>query len=68
MTHQYSRAEHILTSPFNPSDETFQSSAAKGKEKAAEDETRLVDMSVTCRYLAAQCQVCFLTRSFVGGC
>ena len=98
MTHQYSRAESLLTRPFPVATSSrpgatdhpaYDSSAAvnisfdpKGKGKETEMHTnsiarlpmgpagfiklpeeaqtnvsRLVDMSVACRYLAAQCQV-----------
>lgn len=102
MTHQYSRAERLLTRPFPTKNQTAEppylngldhsiavSSAVrpfsvdtkgKGKEIQAqlgpssrlpmgpagliklpealqENVSRLVDMSVACRYLAAQCQV-----------
>lgn len=104
MTHQYSRAERLLTRPFsttplnydapepvlsNGRDHPFTNIStigntttnAKGKgkeippmsvprlpmgpggmievpEEMQEGVSRLVDMSVACRYLAAQCQVC----------
>jgi anaphase-promoting complex subunit 6 len=70
LSHQYSRAEYLLTQPFRAdksasfpprSDENQPGSipSLKGKARQVEDDdTRLVDMSVTCRYLAAQCQVC----------
>lgn len=94
MTHQYSRAERLLTRPFSISPPKYPSSPphlsngafslAKGKgreldsphvtvmprlpmgpggmlnvpESRQEGVSRLVDMSVACRYLAAQCQVC----------
>ena len=104
MTHQYSRAERLLTRPFSITHPTtdepepplpnghgplshvssIRNSAtnAKGKGKEVhppisvprlpmgpggmievpedmqENVLRLVDMSVACRYLAAQCQVC----------
>ncbi|KAL0954768.1 hypothetical protein HGRIS_003718 [Hohenbuehelia grisea] len=95
MTHQYSRAERLLTRPFptSPPKLPDRSSppltnghilgSAKGKgrerdlkmhtstprlpmgpggmievpEQLQESVSRLVDMSVACRYLAAQCQV-----------
>ncbi|KAF9234137.1 hypothetical protein BU15DRAFT_90109 [Melanogaster broomeanus] len=102
MTHQYSRAERLLTRPFpvktpspqsapvNGFDQSMTSSSTigdfsldvkgKGKEMTVQHEptsrlpmgpagliklpkalqesvSRLVDMSVACRYLAAQCQV-----------
>ncbi|KAG6915872.1 hypothetical protein DXG01_009480 [Tephrocybe rancida] len=94
MTHQYSRAERLLTRPFSttppkrPSSpppangHLFQSAKGKGREQDApppltslprlpmgpgamveipeeiqDRVSRLVDMSVACRYLAAQCQV-----------
>lgn len=98
MTHQYSRAERLLTRPFPTSlskcpaspppttngdlSHLFQSTKGKGREQdlppplttiprlpmgpggmieVAEEMqdrvSRLVDMSVACRYLAAQCQV-----------
>ena len=92
MTHQYSRAERLLTRPFPTSPKKTQSpplvanghTSAKGKgrdydvsqvmlpvprlpvgpggiievSKEMQDRvSRLVDMSVACRYLAAQCQV-----------
>lgn len=99
MTHQYSRAERLLTRPFPTKNQTAelpyingadQSTSAvrpfpldtkgKGKETQPqlelsarlpmgpagliklpealqENVSRLVDMSVACRYLAAQCQV-----------
>ncbi|KAF5382153.1 hypothetical protein D9615_004247 [Tricholomella constricta] len=95
MTHQYSRAERLLTRPFptappkrpsSPSPATnghlFQPAKGKGREQdpppplttiprlpmgpgamievpeeMQERVSRLVDMSVACRYLAAQCQV-----------
>lgn len=101
MTHQYSRAERLLTRPFSttppkrPStpppatnghlSHIFQSSKGKGREQdlplsvvtmprlpigpggmidvpeeLQERVSRLVDMSVACRYLAAQCQVSYL--------
>ena len=93
MTHQYSRAERLLTRPFSiipttcavpeppmPNGSSIAVSA-KGKskeipqfssmprlpmgpggmievpEEMQESVSRLVDMSVACRYLAAQCQV-----------
>ena len=97
MTHQYSRAERLLTRPFPTAPPRRQSTpvpstnghlfpSAKGKgreqdppqlmqmqmprlpmgpagmievpEELQERVSRLVDMSVACRYLAAQCQVC----------
>ncbi|KAG6868678.1 hypothetical protein C0993_012181, partial [Termitomyces sp. T159_Od127] len=94
MTHQYSRAERLLTRPFStappkrplspPPTNGHLFSSAKGKEREQdppppltlsprlpmgpgamvevpeemqERVSRLVDMSVACRYLAAQCQV-----------
>ena len=94
MTHQYSRAERLLTRPFpttppkRPASPTpasnghFHSSKGKGREYDASQlmlsmprlpmgpggmielpeemqdrVSRLVDMSVACRYLAALCQV-----------
>lgn len=97
MTHQYSRAERLLTRPFpttspkkpqssppvaNGHTPHFQSSKGKGRdydvsqlmlsmprlpmgpggiievpEEMQDRVSRLVDMSVACRYLAAQCQV-----------
>ncbi|KZV72988.1 TPR-like protein [Peniophora sp. CONT] len=98
LTHQYSRAERLLTRPFaikppseprvHPSSNGYTSSSPtetrtgipfpdlKGKGRASEprlpvgptamievaadnqdDVSRLVDMSVVCRYLAAQCLV-----------
>ncbi|KAJ7227065.1 cell division control protein 16 [Mycena pura] len=92
MTHQYSRAERLLTRPFPTSPPNcpstppppltnghLQSAKGKGREGALptamprlpmgpggiievpeemqKDVSRLVDMSVVCRYLAAQCQV-----------
>jgi anaphase-promoting complex subunit 6 len=101
MTHQYSRAERLLTRPFPTAPPKPQSTpipltnghlshlfpSAKGKgreqdfpqptampmprlpmglaamievpEELQERVSRLVDMSVACRYLAAQCQVCW---------
>jgi len=100
MTHQYSRAERLLTRPFPTSPPKRPSSppppltnghlshlpSTKGKgrereipqppsmsmprlpmgpggmievpEDMQDGVSRLVDMSVACRYLAAQCQVC----------
>ncbi|KAJ7429851.1 hypothetical protein B0H11DRAFT_1766350 [Mycena galericulata] len=79
MTHQYSRAERLLTRPFLTSQ--LASTAAKEKEQDASNPTimprlpmgpggiievdenmqndvsRLIDMSVACRYLVAQCQM-----------
>lgn len=96
MTHQYSRAERLLTRPFSTSQPKSPSTPppaangqSKGKGKEAdisqsvnpqrlpmgpagiievtmdqqEKVSRLVDMSVACRYLAAQCQVCTLSES-----
>jgi anaphase-promoting complex subunit 6 len=107
MTHQYSRAERLLTRPFcttppkhnapdpplpnghghplaDPSSVGTTTANDKGKgkevppplstprlpmgpggmievpEEMQESVSRLVDMSVACRYLAAQCQVCNL--------
>ncbi|KAH9928739.1 uncharacterized protein B0H18DRAFT_1000409 [Fomitopsis serialis] len=100
LTHQYSRAERLLTRPFptGPPQRTYQPAgmnghaqsgmnSSKGKEKEVpfpvppanapimerlpigpselidvaaryqEGVSRLVDMSVACRYLCAQCQV-----------
>lgn len=98
MTHQYSRAERLLTRPFSIIPTTYVApeppmsnghgrssignvtANAKGKgkeifqsstprlpmgpggmievpEEMQENVSRLVDMSVACRYLAAQCQV-----------
>lgn len=101
MTHQYSRAERLLTRPFPIKNQTaeppypngfdhsmagsvarpfFPDNKGKGKETQPQPEpsfrlpmgpagliklpealqenvSRLVDMSVACRYLAAQCQV-----------
>ncbi|KAJ7650412.1 cell division control protein 16, partial [Roridomyces roridus] len=91
MTHQYSRAERLLTRPFptTPPDRPSTTPpltnghppSAKGKgrettqalvmprlpmgpggiievsEESQKNVSRLVDMSVACRYLAAQCQV-----------
>lgn len=101
LTHQYSRAERLLTRPFPASSSRttvpddpltnggfnpFPATSTKGKEKEKEKPhsvhmtaalrlpvgpsemidlgaemqkgiSRLVDMSVACRYLAAQCQV-----------
>ncbi|KAG6849727.1 hypothetical protein H0H93_005930 [Arthromyces matolae] len=93
MTHQYSRAERLLTRPFSTTPPKRPSSppaanghlfSAKGKareqdapppittqprlpmgpgamvevpEDMQEQVSRLVDMSVACRYLAAQCQM-----------
>src|ERR1700761_8500867 len=73
VTHQYSRAEHLLTRPFPsipriPSNQANGShipsiNSLKGKERStvddddldglrpAEADSRLVDISVTCRYL-----------------
>jgi anaphase-promoting complex subunit 6 len=99
MTHQYSRAEQLLTRPFpttppkppnhlKPSTNGHPSSM-KGKfreqdelqprpasprlpagpggmievpEEMQDRVSRLVDMSVACRYLAAQCQVYLIRR------
>lgn len=105
MTHQYSRAERLLTRPFSTATSKYAApdppvpnghgyplpnlssigttaANAKGKgkemplpspvprlpmgpggmievpEEMQEGVSRLVDMSVACRYLAAQCQVC----------
>ncbi|CAE6461847.1 unnamed protein product [Rhizoctonia solani] len=60
LTNQYSRAERLLTRPFN-----FSTAAARTKGTGeppldmiqGEGVSRLVDVSVACRYLAAQCQV-----------
>ncbi|KAJ6494696.1 cell division control protein 16 [Mycena vitilis] len=92
MTHQYSRAERLLTRPFPTTPPAAPSTppppltnghlaSAKGKSREAphpmamprlpmgpggiievpedmqDGVSRLVDMSVACRYLAAQCQV-----------
>lgn len=93
MTHQYSRAERLLTRPFATSSKKPQMppsqtngfpSSSKGKardhdasqlmlsmprlpmgpggmielpEEMQDRVSRLVDMSVACRYLAALCQV-----------
>ncbi|KAH0585019.1 hypothetical protein H2248_008288 [Termitomyces sp. 'cryptogamus'] len=94
MTHQYSRAERLLTRPFSTTSSKrlpspppanghlFSSAKGKGREQdppppltslprlpmgpgamvevpeeMQERVSRLVDMSVACRYLAAQCQV-----------
>ncbi len=90
MTHQYSRAERLLTRPFptsphkrSPTPPPTTNGQEKGKGKEAdvsqtglnqripmgpggiievtsdqqEKVSRLVDMSVACRYLAAPCQV-----------
>lgn len=92
MTHQYSRAERLLTRPFPTSPpkplstppstngSRIPSIKGKGRERDApamaiprlpmgpggiievpeniqDGVSRLVDMSVACRYLAAQCQV-----------
>lgn len=92
MTHQYSRAERLLTRPFAtapPKSPSTPPPMANGQNKGKAKEgdvpqssfsqrlpmgpggmvevasdqqekvSRLVDMSVACRYLAAQCQVCF---------
>lgn len=86
MTHQYSRAERLLTRPF-PTPPPKHSPKGKGRERDAsqplttgvrlpmgpvgmievpeelqESVSRLVDLSVACRYLAAQCQVCIFNR------
>lgn len=100
MTHQYSRAEQLLTRPFPTTPpkppnhlKPFTNglpSSTKGKfreqdepqlrslsprlpagpggmievpEEMQDHVSRLVDMSVACRYLAAQCQVCLLHRA-----
>ncbi|KAH7884628.1 hypothetical protein F5I97DRAFT_1938027 [Phlebopus sp. FC_14] len=47
MTHEYSRAERLLTRPF----------PILLPEEPQESVSKLVDLSVACRYLAAQCQV-----------
>ncbi|KAF8699285.1 Anaphase-promoting complex, cyclosome, subunit 3, partial [Rhizoctonia solani] len=60
LTNQYSRAERLLTRPFN-----FSAAATRSKGTGeqpldmiqGEGISRLVDVSVACRYLAAQCQV-----------
>ncbi|KAJ7284861.1 cell division control protein 16 [Mycena rebaudengoi] len=73
MTHQYSRAERLLTRPFPTAPPKRPSTppppltnghlpSAKGKARDVPEDmqqgvSRLVDMSVACRYLAAQCQV-----------
>lgn len=77
MTHQYSRAERLLTRPFflHPPQGEARTTTADGMaapmplpprlppalievpEEMSESVSRLVDMSVACRYLAAQCQV-----------
>jgi anaphase-promoting complex subunit 6 len=95
MTHQYSRAERLLTRPFalapskrppSPSQAANGEDKGKGKESDTsqtvfpprlpmgpggiieissdqqEKVSRLVDMSVACRYLAAQCQVRLYSR------
>lgn len=64
LTHQFARAERILTLPRRDTEEEV----AKGKEPekdAPEEENdelgngwfRLVDLSIACRYLAAQCLI-----------
>jgi anaphase-promoting complex subunit 6 len=112
MTHQYSRAERLLTRPFSinvPINDTSDlplpnghghpltnlssfantTANAKGKGKEVplpmsvprlpmgpggmieipedmeEGVSRLVDMSVACRYLAAQCQVCNIASNHI---
>ncbi|GAA6002404.1 anaphase promoting complex subunit CDC16 [Rhodotorula paludigena] len=47
LTHQFAQAERILTSPHPPSAASTSTAAP----------VRLTDMSLACRYLAAQCQV-----------
>lgn len=102
MTHQYSRAERLLTRPFSitqpkspstpPPQMNGHPASAKGKGREQDDPpfvslprlptgpggmievpeemqdsvSRLVDMSVACRYLAAQCLVGFYRISLRG--
>lgn len=56
LTHQHARAEKILSTP--KAEPTFRS--GKGKEpesNSAQPLVRLTDISIACRYLAAQCMV-----------
>jgi anaphase-promoting complex subunit 6 len=53
LTHQYSQAERILTTP-RPAPESAIPSTSSA---APPSPLRLTDMSLACRYLAAQCMV-----------
>lgn len=58
LTHQYARAETLLVKPrtsASPEDSFMPPVASTSKLPAAAN--RLVDVSVACRYLAAQCMV-----------
>ncbi|KAG9103103.1 anaphase promoting complex subunit cdc16 [Ceratobasidium sp. 370] len=61
LTNQYSRAERLLTRPFNFSAAATRTTQSTGEQPLdmiqGEGVSRLVDVSVACRYLAAQCQV-----------
>ncbi|KAG8688436.1 anaphase promoting complex subunit cdc16 [Ceratobasidium sp. 395] len=61
LTNQYSRAERLLTRPFNFSAAATRTAQPAGEQPLdmiqGEGVSRLVDVSVACRYLAAQCQV-----------
>lgn len=58
LTNQYSRAERLLTRPFNFSAATQRPAGEQQLDMIqGEGVSRLVDVSVACRYLAAQCQV-----------
>ncbi|KAG8740782.1 anaphase promoting complex subunit cdc16 [Ceratobasidium sp. 414] len=60
LTNQYSRAERLLTRPFNFSSAATRATQPTGEQPLdmiqGEGVSRLVDVSVACRYLAAQCQ------------
>ncbi|QRV89813.1 cell division control protein [Ceratobasidium sp. AG-Ba] len=61
LTNQYSRAERLLTRPFNFSNAKARAAQSTSEQPLdmiqGEGVSRLVDVSVACRYLAAQCQV-----------
>ncbi|GAA5861337.1 hypothetical protein JCM8547_006096 [Rhodosporidiobolus lusitaniae] len=55
LTHQYAQAERILTTPRSPP--TTDGPTASTSTAVPPSSVRLTDMSLACRYLAAQCMV-----------